>query len=416
MKQCSLFLLLITLLLSMTQTFAEEGVATVIIMRGEVKAKEKNSENIITVTKGMWIKEGTVLQSAPKSFAKLLFIDKSEMSLGPESQMVISSFPKDQAGILTLVKGQLRSKVTKDYMEMADKDKSKLYIKTKSAAMGVRGTDFQVNFDRNTSATTLVTFSGAVAMAQLSEAAGRSFDRTNLESTLHSKEAVLVQKGEFAGTSPQQQATPPEKLPTDKLEALKSSDGTLVVKEIVSELVKTAVQGEVKEEKKEEKEEKEDKKEDKKEEEKKEDKKEEKKEEAKKEDKKEEKKDVAAGPAKSIVPPGLSADMVKNVGGGELEKSLAASLGTTTLSELKAAAVAEIKETALRAPASVDGSLMPPPPPPSSMPSMLPPPPPPPVINDQQLNNILNNTYKTYENAPPPVIPDANTRVRLIFH
>ena len=58
--------------------------------------------------------------------------------------MVVASFTKKKAGILNLIKGKLRSKVTKDYMNMSDKEKSKLFIVTKTAAMGVRGTEFQV--------------------------------------------------------------------------------------------------------------------------------------------------------------------------------------------------------------------------------------------------------------------------------
>lgn len=89
------------------------------------------------------------------------------MNLGPNSQMVINAFPKKEAGIITLVKGQIRSQVTKDYMEMEDKSKSKLYIKTKTAAMGIRGTDFQVNFNPQNQNTSLITFEGKVAMATL---------------------------------------------------------------------------------------------------------------------------------------------------------------------------------------------------------------------------------------------------------
>lgn len=407
MKKNVFLFIIVTLFYSLTQVFAEDEIATVIILRGDIKAKEKDSNAIIAVSKGMNLKEGTVLQSGAKSFVKLLFIDKSEMSLGPESQMVINSFPKDQAGILTLVKGQLRSKVTKDYMDMSDKDKSKLFIKTQSAAMGVRGTDFQVNYDKTTSATTLVTFSGIVAMTHISELAAKSFDRVNLESALHSKEAVLVQKGEFAGTTQHTQATTPEKLPADKLEILKSTEGTKVIKEVIGELINSAAKGETKEDKKEEKK---DKKEDKKEE-----KKEEKKDEAKKEekpatiaseDKKEGKKEEETGPVRSIVPPGLNADMVANKEGGELEKSLASSLGSNAITALKEEVRQEITSDGVnRTPASVTEVIIPPPPP-----IFLPPPPPPiPTID-------VDNIYKQYNNAPPPVIVDPNARVRFIFH
>ena len=145
---------------------ANDMVAKVILMRGQIKEKLANG-TIVDVKLNQDIEEGAILQSAEKSFAKLIFIDKSQMNLGPSSQVVINSFPKNEAGIITLVKGQIRSQVTKDYMQIDDKSKSKLYIKTNSAAMGIRGTDFQVNFNPENQNTSLITFEGAVAMSNL---------------------------------------------------------------------------------------------------------------------------------------------------------------------------------------------------------------------------------------------------------
>lgn len=133
----------LVLLLSFIAFAGEGDVAKVIILKGKVKAKLK-SNKVIELKKGDWLPEGASVKTEAKSFVKLLFIDKSQMNLGPNSQMIINKFPKKKAGIITLMKGQLRSKVTKDYMQM-DRSKEKLYIKTKTAAMGVRGTDFEVS-------------------------------------------------------------------------------------------------------------------------------------------------------------------------------------------------------------------------------------------------------------------------------
>ncbi len=130
-------------MLSFIALAGEGDVAKVIILKGSVKAKLK-SNKVITLKRGDWLPEGAQVKTEEKAFVKLLFIDKSQMNLGPNSQMIINKFPKKKAGIITLMKGQLRSKVTKDYMQM-DKNKEKLYIKTKTAAMGVRGTDFEVS-------------------------------------------------------------------------------------------------------------------------------------------------------------------------------------------------------------------------------------------------------------------------------
>ena len=116
--------------------------------------------------------------------------------------MKIKEFPKSDAGIIQLMKGQIRSKVTKDYMNMKDKNKSKLFIKTKTAAMGVRGTDFQVNYNPINEATSLVTFEGNVVMAQLTNLGEMAVTQNNLEQVVSSDQAVSVKKGQYSGASP----------------------------------------------------------------------------------------------------------------------------------------------------------------------------------------------------------------------
>lgn len=228
----ALFLFFLSFALCFPISYAkDEGVAQVIVIRGEVKAKLPSGE-ILDLKKDMWLKEGSVIQSGTGSFARLLFIDKSTMNLGPDSQMVIDQFPENAAGIITLMKGQVRSNVTKDYMNNTDTDKSKLFIKTKTAAMGVRGTDFQVNYNPANNNTALITFSGAVAMAQFDTAIGdRSFSRDMLEKTVSSERAVVVKQGEFSGVTPQtSRATIPTRLNPTQLETLKKNDGADVAK------------------------------------------------------------------------------------------------------------------------------------------------------------------------------------------
>ena len=210
-------------------SFAADNVAKVVIMRGMVKAKLIDG-TVIDVKADQSIPEGAVVQTAEKSFVKLLFIDKSQMNLGPNSQMIINSFPKKEAGIITLVKGQIRSQVTKDYMEMDDKSKSKLYIKTKTAAMGIRGTDFQVNYNPQNQNTALITFEGKVAMAHIGkDFRENKFDQQKLESVVSSDKAVFVTRGQISAVNLNvaERAMIPTKLGTQQIEALESNESGL---------------------------------------------------------------------------------------------------------------------------------------------------------------------------------------------
>jgi hypothetical protein len=202
-------------------------VARVIILRGDVTTKGSKDSTTQKLERGMWLNEGATVKTAARSFAKLLFLDKSQINVGPRSQMVISKFPKKKAGIITLLKGELRAKVSKNYMQIKDKEKSKLFIKTKSAALGVRGTDFQVLYNVRNRITSLVTFEGRVAMAKISEAMNRRQlqNQNALEKLVSSKTAVIVKRGEFSGASPhQKRVTIPVKISPAQLETLKSSE------------------------------------------------------------------------------------------------------------------------------------------------------------------------------------------------
>ncbi len=220
-----IFTTITTAMLAMN-ALAADNVAKVVIMRGMVKAKFADG-TIVDVKNDQSLPEGATLQTADKSFVKLLFIDKSQMNLGPNSQMVINAFPKKEAGIITLVKGQIRSQVTKDYMDNEDKDKSKLYIKTKTAAMGIRGTDFQVNYNPVNQNTALITFEGKVAMGHIGKGfRNENFNQNALEKVVSSPKAVMVTQGQISAVNLNvaERAMVPTKLGTKQIEALESNE------------------------------------------------------------------------------------------------------------------------------------------------------------------------------------------------
>ena len=201
---------------------AGDKAARAIIVKGKV-VYELNGESK-KVTRNLWLPEGAQVHTEKGSFTKLMFIDRSSINVGPDSTMKIESFPKDKAGIISLVKGKIRSKVTKNYMDNKETDKSKLFIKTKTAAMGVRGTDFQVSFNEVNEATSLVTFEGAVAMGQINGELSQ-FDQNKLESIVSNDQAVIVRRGQFSGASPRgERVTEPTKISPVQLETLEKNE------------------------------------------------------------------------------------------------------------------------------------------------------------------------------------------------
>lgn len=154
----SIFLVLMTFMAS-----AQTKVAMVKMIRGEAhvltlgKTTKLNAED--------WVEDGAVVKTAEKSFVRLVFVDKSQMNIGPNSEMKIETFSGKESGVIDLVKGTVSSKVTKDYLQIKDKDKSKLFIKTQNAVMGVRGTHFMIS--TNGINTSTVLFEGEIVFNKL---------------------------------------------------------------------------------------------------------------------------------------------------------------------------------------------------------------------------------------------------------
>lgn len=168
MKKISLF----TLILMSLSFFAfssqnAKKVAIVKIKRGMATAISPDGSKS-EIKKGMWLKEGAIVKTGEKSFVKLSFIDKSSMNVGPKSELKIEKFSKDDAGVINVLTGKIRSKVTKDYLNM-DKNKSKLFVKSKSAVMGIRGTEFMFATNKKTGATTAVLFEGKVLFNKINK-------------------------------------------------------------------------------------------------------------------------------------------------------------------------------------------------------------------------------------------------------
>lgn len=181
--------LLLTLLLCPNAWAAARKVAVVKLLKGEVDVLTLGKTSRLKVED--WVEEGAVVKTAEKSFVKLVFIDKSQMNIGPGSEMKIEKFGEQDSGVIDLVKGKIRSQVTKDYLQM-DKNKSKLFIKTPNAVLGVRGTDFMIS--TNGKASSVILFEGAVSFNKLEERGETNSNR--LEAIVD--RGVAVKPGEFS--------------------------------------------------------------------------------------------------------------------------------------------------------------------------------------------------------------------------
>lgn len=152
-------------------TTPAQPIAEVVKMRGEVTQLSPGARMARKVEMGEKFLEDTSIVTGPKSFIKIKFIDQSEINLGSESKIVISEMKLDSPGIISLLKGRIRAEVQKN---AGAPTVNKFFIKTRTAAMGVRGTEFQTIYNPENKITSLLTFKGEVAMAKVDE---KTYDR-----------------------------------------------------------------------------------------------------------------------------------------------------------------------------------------------------------------------------------------------
>ncbi|MBF0363146.1 MAG: FecR domain-containing protein [Oligoflexia bacterium] len=231
LKSTNLLLIILCTFVFITQVQAQTNyVAKVLMMKGKVSVTDKSTGKIIDLKNDDRLFVGNTIKTAEKSFAKLLFVDKSQVTVGPASEMNITEYPKNNPGVISLIKGQIRSQVTKNFAEkgdaIKDSEENKLFIKTQSAAMGVRGTDFQTIYNPTTEMTSVITFEGSVKMVQL-EAKDKEIvtNSQELRAVVNSEKAVTVTEGQFAGANPkQEQVSIPVKISPAQLESMKNSN------------------------------------------------------------------------------------------------------------------------------------------------------------------------------------------------
>lgn len=166
-------------------------VAVVKMLRGQATAVFQGKEHNLKIEE--WVDQGTVVKTGDKSFVKLVFIDKSSMNIGAKSEMKIESYNGKEAGVIDLVKGQVRSQVSKDYLQIQGQDKSKLFIKTSNAVMGIRGTDFMITTNGKNTSTVL--FEGSVVFNSLPQGSSHVAQEKLEEIVNH---GVRVRPGEFS--------------------------------------------------------------------------------------------------------------------------------------------------------------------------------------------------------------------------
>tara|TARA_R110002072_G_scaffold64203_1_gene159089 strand:- start:65344 stop:67275 length:1932 start_codon:yes stop_codon:yes gene_type:complete len=219
-------------------------IVDVVKVRGSVYVKKGSKK--LKLKKGLKLRGPFDVYSLKKSYAILRTQNQDRITIGPDSQIYIFQKSKQDPSLISLIKGKLRAQVKKK-----SSNDHKLLIKTKSAALGVRGTDFILTYNDKNQITSNVTLSGEVDFYKESDSAILDSMKENFDSDSSQKNhfkdykdindklsnnTVSIKKGSFSGAFPTyDRPLSPTKISSQQLQALSN---TSFVKEKGSKVIK----------------------------------------------------------------------------------------------------------------------------------------------------------------------------------
>ncbi len=209
-------------------------------IRGKASILEVGERIAKSAKEGQKVYKEASILTADKSFVRIQLLDNSQINLGSNSKIILDQTSFQNVGVVSLLRGMVRTVVEKDNDEKNKSDKGKkdkFYIKTRTAALGIRGTDFLTNYNPENNITNLVTFRGKVAII-------KNLNK-DLAEALKSKDVILVESGKFSTvTDNLNQATEPVKISSVQFTGLKLNkemDKDIIISKVdfQNELLKT---------------------------------------------------------------------------------------------------------------------------------------------------------------------------------
>lgn len=140
-------LLLLASLLTAASALAAEIAGTVTHLSGPLLAKKADG-TVKVLSQKSAVEQGDTLISEKDTYARIKFVDNSEITLRPNSQMKIDSFvfdeekPEKDSAAFNLLKGGLRAVTGM----LGKRNKEKFGMNTPTATIGIRGTTFIAHY------------------------------------------------------------------------------------------------------------------------------------------------------------------------------------------------------------------------------------------------------------------------------
>ena len=181
-------------------------------MRGE--ATFSDGINTIALKSAMKLHGPGIVTTKKSSFVRIKIEEQGTLTVGANSRMSIKKEGKRTPALISLLRGKIRAKINK-----TKTGKHKLLLQTRSASIGVRGTDFLLVYNEKNHITSNITFSGEVDFYKKSDerileslkedfdngndlALLKSMNTTSVADELSTNKIVRIRKGDFSGAYP----------------------------------------------------------------------------------------------------------------------------------------------------------------------------------------------------------------------
>ena len=162
--------------------------------------------------------QGDKVRTEKSSVVKITMINESVLTIAPQSEMLIEQIISEDENLIHLLKGVMRAKVKKN---PSNKENS-LIVKSETAALGVRGTDFQFTYNDQNKISSVLTYEGVVGFKKISSS---KFSYRDLDSELSKSNTLEVAKGQFSANNLNTgQINIPTKISTTQYHALKRNN------------------------------------------------------------------------------------------------------------------------------------------------------------------------------------------------
>ncbi|EQC47557.1 FecR domain-containing protein [Bacteriovorax sp. Seq25_V] len=237
------------------ELFAQEVQGQIVLLRGQVTVSGSHA------SKNQKINEGAIVETGIRSFTKIKFSNGSSVVVGANSKIVLSQLSEEKPRVLNLLKGKIRADVEK---AQSPNDYT-MFIKTKTASIGVRGTRFLLTHNSENLVSSVLTFEGEVHEFKYSDKeileSVRIGDNENINMTdtlsedFKNNDIQVIRRGQYAGSFPgRATATKPVRISlkqfllleqNDKLNFDKQASKRVVItEELIAEVEKDLVPSE----------------------------------------------------------------------------------------------------------------------------------------------------------------------------